>query len=255
MARLDLNTAVGEWVAQHPQTARVFESFKLDYCCGGNKSLEQACRERHVEPKSVLAQLEVAVEKDKPLGENWYDAPLSELCDHIEKTHHMYLRNELPRLTELVAKVVAAHADRYPELNEVEWVLTQLRQELEPHMMKEERVLFPAIRQMERSSTVRDYPFGSFANPVACMEHEHNSAGEALARLRELTDDYEPPSDACQTYRVMLSALAQLESDMHQHVHKENNILFPRAVRMEADRKGAKSGFGMQASCGGRTEG
>lgn len=234
MTLLNLDTTVGAWVAQHPQTARVFEALKLDYCCGGGRSLAQACAERKLDAKNVFAQLEAAVQADNQQSfVNWNEAPLAELCDHIEQSHHAYLHGELPRLSDLISKVVAAHADRYPELNEVQQVFGKLRQEMELHMMKEERVLFPAIRQMEQSTESLHFPFGSVTNPIACMEHEHDSAGTALTRLRELTDDFQPPPDACGTYHVMLAALAQLESDMHQHVHKENNILFPRAIRVE----------------------
>ena len=235
MAQLGLDTSVGEWVVHCPQTSRAFEEMQVDYCCGGDKSLQQACLDKQLDPQQVLSQLEAIITSpDIVQAENWSSASLSQLCDHIEASHHAYLRKELPRLTELIAKVIAAHANRHPELQDVQRVFAELRQELEPHMMKEERVLFPAIRHVEKSSKPNHFPFGSLANPVACLEHEHDAAGAALSKLRQLTAGYHAPDDACRTYRVMTDALAHLEADMHQHVHKENNILFPRAVRMEA---------------------
>lgn len=234
MTHLDLTETVGTWVARHPQTSRVFESLQIDYCCGGGKSLEEACWERQLDPQQVHARLEEAVEKEEEPGEDWLQASLTELCDHIERTHHAYLRQELPRLAAMIDKVVDAHGEAHPELSEVRQVFRALRGELEPHMFKEERVLFPAIRQLEESGGTASFPFGTVGNPIGVMEQEHDHAAKALSRLRWLTNDYELPADACNTYRAMLDGLRQLEADMHRHVHKENNILFPRAARLEA---------------------
>jgi regulator of cell morphogenesis and NO signaling len=242
MSQLNVQTTVGQWVARRPQTSRVFEELQIDYCCGGDRSLGQACWERRIDPASVLVQLEQTGELavgDDDWGRNWNSAPLTDLCDHIEQTHHVYLRAELPRLTSLSAKVLAAHGQAHPELAEVQRTFAALRAELEPHMFKEERILFPAIRQLEQSNSPPQFPFGSVANPIRVMEHEHDNAGAALARIRRLTSDYRVPGDACNTYRVLLDGLAHLEADMHQHVHKENNILFPRAAQRE--RKACRS--------------
>jgi len=233
MAHLDLDTAVGRWVAEHPPTSRVFEPLRIDYCCGGDKSLNQACAERQLDPQRVLAQLEQVISDAPPPTERWNDAPLATLCDHIEQTHHAYLRAELPRLTELVAKVVAAHGATHPILAEVQQALAELYAELQPHMLKEEQILFPAIRRLEGSAEPSSFPFGTIANPIRMMEHEHDLAGGALSRIRALTGDFAVPAEACNTYRAMLDGLHTLEQDMHQHVHKENNILFPRAIELE----------------------
>ncbi len=235
--KLDANAAVGEWVAEHPRTSRVFEALRIDYCCGGRTSLEQACHDQKLDPPEVVARLLKTIEMtdDEP-ADNWTQATLAELCDHIEQTHHAYLREELPRLTAMIAKVVNAHAGKHAELPEIQQVFAAFRAELEPHMFKEEQVLFPAMRQLEQSSTRLDFPFGTVANPIRMMEHEHDNAGDALSRIRELTRDYEVPEGACNTYRAMLDGLSELEANMHQHVHKENNILFPRAVELEATR-------------------
>jgi regulator of cell morphogenesis and NO signaling len=232
---LDLSTTVGQWVARHPSTSRVFESLSIDYCCGGNVSLEQACAKHKIDPADVLMRLQAASERGAhSAGPNWLDAPLAELCDHIEVTHHAYLKAELPRLTDIVAKVARVHGDAHPELRSVQQALAELRAELEPHMFKEEQILFPAIRWLENSLSQPAFPYGTIANPIRMMEHENDGAGNCLRQIRELTRDYEVPAGACNTYRAMLDGLQTLEEDMHVHVHKENSILFPRAIRAEA---------------------
>jgi regulator of cell morphogenesis and NO signaling len=224
---------VGTIVARHPATARVFENYSIDYCCQGNRKLREACQEKQLELDKVTADLENCLTRDEHNNSSWLDRSLTELCDHIERQHHDYLRTELPRLTGLIEKVVNAHGVKDSRLDEVAKHFRRLRSELEPHMMKEEGILFPAIRQMESAGQAQEFPFGSVNNPILCMVDEHEAAGDELKILRELTDDYLPPHDACPTWRVLLDSLAQLELDMHQHVHKENSILFPRAQALE----------------------
>lgn len=237
MTELDLNTTVGEWVARHPQTSRLFESLQIDYCCGGGKPLAQACQDRQLNPQQVVLQLEQAVQcEDVEPAEDWLHAPLATLCDHIEQTHHAYLHTELPRLAQMIAKLVAVHGQAHPELSQLEHVFAELRGELEPHMFKEERVLFPAIRQLEQSDDKPVFPFGTLANPIRVMLGDHDDAGAALSQIRQVTNEFDVPEDACNTYRATLDGLAQLEADLHQHIHKENNILFPRAQALEAAR-------------------
>jgi regulator of cell morphogenesis and NO signaling len=213
--------------------ARVFDELRIDYCCGGDKPLEQACRERRIDVATVLESLGEAIAEETCSATDWAEAPLTELCDHIERTHHRFLRTELPRLTNMIAKVVEAHGKNHPELADVEHVFAELRAELEPHMLKEERILFPAVRHTERTRTRTQFPFGTLGNPIRAMEHEHDAAGDALAKLHQLTDGYRIPNDACATYRTMLDSLDKLERDLHQHIHLENNILFPRAEELE----------------------
>jgi len=237
MAEVDETSTVGEWVTGHPASARVFEDLQIDYCCGGGNTLTQACTERGLEVEELVSQLADSIAKapDAPLR-YWSEASASELCHHIEQTHHAYLRRELPRLTQLVAKVASAHSENHPELRELQSVFAALRTELEPHMAKEEQILFPAIRLLEQSASSPRFPFGTVANPIGMMKHEHDNAGAALKRIRELTNGFEAPIDACASWQVMLTELRQLEADMHQHVHKENNILFPKAQQLEASR-------------------
>ena len=236
MSRLSLQTPVGDWVAALPLTSRVFEAFRIDFCCRGKQPLEQACWEQKLDPGSVLASLEFAAcAPGVAAPRDWRKAPLAELCDHIELTHHAYLKSELPRLHELLEKVIGAHGGKHPDLVNLRIVFADLRGELEPHMFKEERILFPAIRLLELAPTIPAFPFGTVANPIRMMEHEHDNAGDALARIRELTDDYRAPQDACASYRALYDALRELEEDLHRHVHKENNILFPRAFEREQE--------------------
>ena len=235
MSTLSTSSTVAEWVAEHPQTARVFEELQIDYCCGGGIALGEVCGKKEIDANNVVARLMelVANARHEPT-ENWLESPLTNLCDHIEETHHAYLREELPRLSGLVDKVVNAHGSKRPELVDLKQVFAALRAELEPHMFKEEQILFPAIRKMEDAANRPSFPFGTVANPIRMMEHEHDAAGNALAQIRELTDGFEPPEGACNTYRVMLDSLRRLEGDLHQHIHKENFILFPRSQKLEA---------------------
>lgn len=236
MTQTNLSSSVGSWVAQHPQTSRVFESLNIDYCCGGGKPLAQACLDRKLDPHQVLEKIEQVIHQIDDTTQDWLTASLSDLSDHIEQTHHAYLKTELPRLNGLIAKVVNAHGATHEELPQIQQVFTNLRQELEPHMFQEEMVLFPAIRQLEQSQENPSFMFGTVANPIRAMEQEHDNAGDGLAQIRELTQEYAVPKGACNTYRAMLDGLRELELDMHQHIHKENNVLFPRAIELEESR-------------------
>jgi regulator of cell morphogenesis and NO signaling len=175
---------------------------------------------------------------DEDPQRDWLNASLTELCDHIEQTHHEYLRAELPRLTAIIAKVADVHSQAHTELRELNEAFAALRAELQPHMQKEEQVLFPAIRQLEAADGEASFPFGSVANPIRMMEHEHDNAGDGLSRIRKITNDFAVPADACNTYLAMLDGLRELETDLHQHIHKENNILFPRSLELESKRCG-----------------
>ena len=237
---LDPETTVGQLVAERPNRARVFETFGIDYCCGGKKPLSQACGEKGVSTETVLNVLHLLDEQAAGAGaadRDWTKASMTELANHIELTHHAYLKQELPRLEFLTGKVANRHGDRLPQLVELRDVFAAFQAELFQHMEKEERVLFPLCRQMDHVKPGEELPAfhcGSVENPIAVMVREHDDAGDALRRMRELTDDYTPPADACNTFRATYDALAQLERDMHRHVHKENSVLFPKAIEAEA---------------------
>jgi regulator of cell morphogenesis and NO signaling len=239
---IELNNTVGELVARQPGLARVFEQAGIDYCCGGRLSLEEACRRKGVDPEAIRSTLERAASDDKEGA--YVDAAtlsLTELADHIEEVHHGYLRREFPRLDAMTAKVSARHGQNDPRLIEVRNIFAQFANELYAHMMKEEKILFPMIRQLDANLDAAAFHCASIANPIGQMELEHHGAGDALEQLRALTDDYTPPPEACNTYRAMLDALEQLELDMHQHVHKEDNVLFPRAMNQEAELRSSQA--------------
>ena len=235
MATFQAEQTVGSIVASRPAVSRIFERTGIDYCCGGKKPLAQACREKGLDVAALLEELEQSQGQDEASFVDAASMSLTELADHIEQTHHDYLRREFPRLLYLSERVANAHGGNDPRLIDVKDAIQYLAGELASHMMKEEQVLFPFVRQLEAADAPVAFHCGSVASPIQQMEHEHQDAGSTLAKLRELTDDYTPPASACNTYRALLDALAHLEYDMHQHVHKEDSVLFPRAIAREAE--------------------
>lgn len=243
MQVMDQQSAVGQWVRQRPSRSRVFDRFGIDFCCGGKISLQTACQRKGVDIDEVLQALRDEEASTENQGLIDADAMmLAELCDHIEATHHAYLREELPRLDRMTEKVARVHGEKQPKLKAIREAFVALRGELEPHMMKEERILFPMVRQLEDSSQQAGCHCGSIENPIRQMELEHDHAGDALARIREAADDFVAPDWACNTYRAMLDGLQQLEQDLHQHIHKENNVLFPKAFTLESLAAGSRLG-------------
>ncbi len=235
MPTLTPETSVGELVAQRPALSRLFERLGIDYCCGGKQPLALACRDRGLDAATVFAMLEAAVASAAPADEvDAASMSLTELADHIEETHHAYLKHELPRLRHLAFRVANAHGQRLPWTNQLAQVVEGFVRELQSHMMKEEQILFPMVRQIDAAEKAPEFHCGSLANPIRVMEAEHQEAGDALATMRTLSSGFTPPPDACNTFRALLDGLKQLEADMHQHVHKENNVLFPRALEREA---------------------
>lgn len=222
---------IGELVARWPSRSRVFEKLGLDYCCGGKRPLSQACDEKGIDASTVLTILLAAEEGATSLEQDWTRATLADLSRHIEQTHHAYLKRELPRLEATVHKVAAVHGDHYPWLLEFERVYTDFAAEMTAHMMKEEQVLFPLIRKLETGEA--GPAARGVGNPIHVMEDEHDDAARSLARMRELSAGFAPPVDACNTFRAMLDGLSELEVETHRHVHKENSILFPKALELE----------------------
>lgn len=223
---------VGQLVATGPHRAAILEKWGLDYCCGGKRTLAEACRERSLSADDVARELLGADTAREAAGEtiapetDWNSAPLSDLCDHIERAHHDYLRANLPRIATLTMKVAAAHGSTDERLQALHALFLQFQNEMENHTLKEDRIVFPWIRVQEKQSGT----LGNIAVPIEVLRAEHDDAGEALRVMRVLTDNYTVPVTACNTYRALIAALVELEADMHQHVHKENNILFPRAL-------------------------
>ena len=235
--KFNVTDTVGSLVAKQPGLSRVFEQAGIDYCCGGKIPLDQACRKKGIDPQQLLARLEKAAATTGPADVDAATMSLTGLADHIETSHHAFLRTELPRLDVMTQKVATVHGAHDVRLAQIRDTYAGLAAEMTRHMMKEEQILFPMIRQLAASPTVPAFHCGSLANPIRQMEMEHDQAGLALAKMRQLSDGFTPPDWACNTYRAMLDALAHLEHDLHQHVHKENNILFPRAVALESERR------------------
>ena len=218
---------------EQPETIRVFERFGIDYCCGGRKSIEQACSELQLSTEQVLEKLrEASAFNDESDHRGWQSAQLAKLIQHIVRKHHMFCRQEMPRLQALAEKVRSRHGAAHPELIEIEKILSELCSEMATHMLKEEQVLFPHIARMEHCSLAGEaLPpafFGSVKNPVATMFNEHESAGDLLRQMRKLSSDFTPPMGACPSYQGLFHGLLGFEKDLHRHVHLENNILFPR---------------------------
>lgn len=224
-------TTIGALVAARPALARFFEKLGIDYCCGGKQTLAAACAQRGLEVATTLALLESAgaALTAGPVEVDAAAMSLTELADHIQSTHHAYLKAELPRLVEMATRVVDKHGWRDARLVEIATSVRNLMEEMLSHMEKEEVVLFPLVRQIEAGVCV-SLCGGDLSAPIRQMEAEHESAGQLTARLRELTDGFTPDAGACNTHRALLAGLAEFESDLHRHVHKENNILFPRAL-------------------------
>jgi regulator of cell morphogenesis and NO signaling len=233
---------IRELALENPSATRIFESLGIDYCCGGNQSLGEACRNDNLSLDQVLDSLDKADQADlaRHQQRDWQFESLAALIAHIQNTHHQYTREEIARLRPLFEKVCSVHGKNHPELLETHQAFQNLAQELSTHMMKEEMILFPYIVRMEaaitRNETIGVAPFGSIHAPVSMMEHEHDSAGNALRAMRQATSGYSAPAGACASYQTLYKALAIFEADLHQHIHLENNILFPRAVAIEQGR-------------------
>jgi regulator of cell morphogenesis and NO signaling len=230
MTGANATDTLGTLVTEHPELARELERLGLDYCCGGDRSLEGACRDAGLDALEVTAALNA---QDSIGPAAWATMSPIELVDHLEATHHAYLHAELPRLAALAKKVTEVHGERHPELTEIGDTLVELRTDLEPHLEKEERVLFPMIRELMATETAPTFHCGSLANPISVMLVEHDRVGELLSRLREFTDGYTTPADGCASYEAFSRGLAELEADTHLHIHKENNLLFPAVTERE----------------------
>jgi len=232
-------TTVGDIVANDFRTAAVFERHGIDFCCGGRRTIAEACHAARVDPVEVVQALEVVDSSTAGEGEasamtEW---PLDRLADHIVETHHAYVRSALPAIAPHLATLVRVHGERHPELTQVSVAFSRMSEGLVQHMMKEELVLFPYIRELANADHGRrpPCPFGTIEHPIRMMEREHQDAGRDLQMLRELTNGYEPPADGCATYRLTMAELDAFEREMHLHVHLENNVLFPRATERERE--------------------
>lgn len=224
---IDPGVSLGQLVAEQPTRAEVFERLRLDYCCSGEQTLTQACQRRGLDADTVCRLLEALedaqLQRWRSEGHDWRRASIAELCDHIVAAHHDKLRTELPRIGELLDTVVRVHGAQHHELHDLRRLFTGLRRELGSHMASEERTVFPACRAAEADQRAVDERL------LTAHEREHSETGDTLTALRELSHDYNSAAALCGTHRRLLEALQHLELDLHQHIHEENNILFPRA--------------------------
>jgi len=230
-------TTLKEIAVSSPAAARVLEEVGVDYCCGGNHSLEAGCAGTGVASEEILARLRASTEQARPEDADWRSAPLAELTEHIRQKHHGYVRETIPRVSALLEKVKGKHGANHPEIALLEGLFQQLGREMIAHMQKEEIILFPYIERLEQSrnsGAALERPFfQSVRNPVQMMMNEHDAAGNLAKQIREACSNYAPPANACSSYQRLYGELRQFEADLHMHVHLENNILFPRAVELE----------------------
>lgn len=235
------NMTVGELVVRYPRLRQDLETLGIDYCCGGKIPLGTAVEEAGLTWSDVLERLQgaLAARSADEAETDWGVAPLSQLADHILEKHHTFLKEQLPRLDRLLTKTQQAHGAQHGDtLDGVRRVYDGLRFELDSHLMKEEQILFPAIKAIDAFMSGQGarpvIHCGSIVNPIQQMEIEHVSAGNALVELRQITDNYRLPADACETFAAVYDGLKDMESDLHEHIHLENNILYPKSIALEA---------------------
>ncbi|GER60711.1 iron-sulfur cluster repair di-iron protein [Patiriisocius marinus] len=228
---------IGQFVAEDFRAAAVFSEYGIDFCCKGNRPLATVCEKNGIAIDEILEKLNIAVSKNVHPSIDYKSWPLDLLATYIEKTHHKYVETKIPVLLQFLAKLCKVHGELHPELFKINEEFTKVAEELLQHMQKEEKLLFPQIKKMaerlEDNAPLEMAHFGTVQNPISMMEHEHDSAGEIFRTIARLTNNYTPPTDACNTYKVTFSMLQEFEQDLHLHIHLENNILFPEALKLE----------------------
>ena len=236
----DKEATIGELVKNDYRKAEIFKKYGIDFCCGGKKKVADSCKEKGVDIVELEKELKALDENPKTLLSQDFDTwELDFLADYILNTHHKYVLQANPIIFEYTQKVQRVHGERHPELVEIASLFMDLMNELNCHMMKEENILFPYIKNLALSKRhgkeVAVPGFGSVANPIAMMEAEHTGAGEIVEKIKTLTDNFTPPSNACNTYRISFAKLKEYQDDLFQHIHLENNILFPKAIALEKE--------------------
>ena len=237
MNRTLSSLSLAQIVNSNHQAASIFEKYHLDFCCKGKRSLEQACSEQQLTVSQITEELEnIFSNESARIVIDFDKMNLTQLCDYIVQTHHAYVKNEMPQIYAYLQKVSSKHGERHPELYEIFRFFSAVKEDMEDHMRKEELVLFPRIKELQRLADNENAPLqltiGYLQSPIIVMEQEHDHAGKVLNDIRIFSNDYTPPQDACTTYRLSFAALKAFELDLHQHVHLENNILFPKAIQI-----------------------
>lgn len=233
MVNIDPNTTLAQLVIENPALAAPMEKLGFDYCCGGQIPLNDAVLEAGLDIDEVISNFENATEDKADL--DWAKMNIGQLVDNILSVHHEYLHEELPRLCDLADKVASVHGSNHPELLDVAKLVYEVRDDMGPHMRKEEMMLFPLARQISTSDSLPKLPFGTFANPIKMMSAEHEVTGAILLELRKTTNNFALPKDACVSYQALYQGLEAMEKDTHLHIHRENNILFPSTLAKEQE--------------------
>ncbi|MEB8328375.1 iron-sulfur cluster repair di-iron protein [Flavobacteriaceae bacterium KMM 6897] len=232
-----MEKTIGQMVAEDYRTAQVFKNHKIDFCCKGNRSIQEVAEKKNLDVEALLSEIDEVQRQMDNENTDFKSWPLDLLADYIEKKHHRYVENGIPVLKQYLNKLCKVHGERHPELLDITEHFNASAGELTMHMKKEELVLFPWVRKMvkaEQQHEPLDKPhFGTVKNPIGMMMQEHENEGERFSLIAELSNDYNPPDDACNTYRVAFSLLKEFEDDLHRHIHLENNILFPKAELLE----------------------
>ena len=237
--QIDTNKTIGQIVADDYRTAQIFKNYNIDFCCKGNRSIREVSENKGIDAGKLLAEIEQLQQQKDERCADFTSWPLDLLADYIEKKHHRYVEEKIPVLHQYLNKLTKVHGEQHPELFEIYDEFRASAGELAMHMKKEELVLFPFIRKMvkakESGEKAGQPHFGTVKNPVQMMMQEHDTEGERFRKISELSSNYTPPADACNTYRVTYALLNEFEDDLHQHIHLENNILFPKAVELEKE--------------------
>ena len=233
-----MEKTLAEIVTEDIRSAIVFEEFGLDFCCKGNRALSHACKDKNTDVQKIVNEL-TNLSNNSNGAQNVNDWQLDFLVDYIINNHHQYVRRMIPVISLHADKVASVHGENHPETIKIANLFLAVREELEGHMMKEERILFPQIKQMvltqKENSQFFPPPFGTIQNPIRMMELEHTNAGDAFYQIRELSDNYTFLEDACNSFKALYSELKEFEEDLHKHIHLENNILFPKSIELESE--------------------
>ena len=233
------NQIIGELVAKDYRTASVFKKYGIDFCCQGNRTIGEACEKKNIDSESVVNDLDALIQSRGESSIDYKSWPVDFLADYIEKKHHRYVQEKTAEIIPYLDKICRVHGAHHPELFEINEHFNATAGELAKHMKKEELILFPIVRKLakakEEGSKMVAPPFGSIQNPINAMMDEHSTEGDRFRKIEELSNNYTPPQDACNTYGVTLGLLKEFEQDLHLHIHLENNILFPKAIELEKE--------------------
>lgn len=234
-----VKSTIGDVVATDYRAATVFNNHKIDFCCNGNKSIEEACQAKNIDANKVLDELNQTLSDNSQKSTDFNSWPLDLLADYIEKKHHKYCEAKISEIKPYIDKIKNVHGNRHPELAEIQELFGKTAGEMSMHMKKEELTLFPYIRKMvnakDKGIELEKPRFGSVESPIEKMMNDHDEEGERFRRISKLTNDYTVPEDGCNTYKVTLAMLKEFEDDLHMHIHLENNILFPKSLELEKE--------------------